>query len=109
MRKIQSMAAAAVGALALAGAASAQEAHDHSAQHAHASAPAAVQAAGIVRGVDAKAGTVTLEHEAIPALNWPAMTMPFKVSDAALLNDLKVGAKVRFHLQGQQIVRIEAL
>ncbi len=37
------------------------------------------QAVGTVQQFDAKAGVVTLVHEAIKSLNWPAMTMGFKV------------------------------
>jgi Cu(I)/Ag(I) efflux system protein CusF len=49
---------------------------------------------------------VTIAHDPIKALNWPAMTMPFKVADKALLAKVKVGAKVRFDLSGQTITAI---
>ncbi|HEV2679175.1 MAG TPA: copper-binding protein, partial [Rhodanobacter sp.] len=39
-----------------------------------------------------------LQHEAIAAIGWPAMTMPFKVASPELLKDAKVGDKVRFTL-----------
>ena len=42
------------------------------------------------------AGTLTIKHDAIPAVNWPAMTMAFKAAPAALLDGLKVGAKIKF-------------
>lgn len=42
------------------------------------------------------AGGVTLSHEPVPALNWPAMTMLFRVEDPALLRGLKVGDRVAF-------------
>ena len=54
----------------------------------------------------AKAGTVTPDHDPIKALNWPAMVMPFKVADKALLGQMKVGAKIRFQLNGQVIVGV---
>ena len=78
---------------------------DHSA---HAAAPAAgtVEGVGVVKKIDAKAGTVTLAHDPIKALNWPAMVMPFKVADKALLGQMKVGAKIRFQLNGQVIVGV---
>jgi Cu(I)/Ag(I) efflux system membrane fusion protein len=64
------------------------------------SAPAAKaaghQAQGTVEEVDAKAGTVSLAHGAIASLKWPAMTMEFKVANAALFTALKPGAKVAF-------------
>lgn len=78
---------------------------DHSA---HAAAPVAgtVEGVGVVKKIDAKAGTVTLAHDPIKALNWPAMVMPFKVADKALLGQMKVGAKIRFQLNGQVIVGV---
>ena len=32
---------------------------------------------GVVKSVDAKAGTVVIQHDPIAALKWPAMTMSF--------------------------------
>jgi Cu(I)/Ag(I) efflux system membrane fusion protein len=52
------------------------------------------QASGTVVGVDLKDGTVSLNHGPIASLNWPAMTMEFKTANAALLQNLKPGAKV---------------
>ncbi len=49
--------------------------------------------------IDAKSGKVTLAHEAITALNWPSMTMGFKVKDAKQLDNLKVGDEVEFTLK----------
>ncbi|HDT3672156.1 TPA: copper-binding protein, partial [Escherichia coli] len=40
-------------------------------------------------------------HEAIPAINWPAMKMGFKVADPSLLNGLTVGDKVDFELKAE--------
>ena len=34
------------------------------------------------------------------------MVMPFKVADKALLGQMKVGAKIRFQLNGQVIVGV---
>ena len=81
---------------------------DHS-EHAGHAAPAAagsVEGTGVVKKIDAKSGSVTIAHDPIKALNWPAMTMPFKVADKALLAKVKVGAKVRFDLNGQTITAI---
>ncbi len=41
-------------------------------------------------------GELTLAHEAIPALHWPAMTMGFKLADPGLSAGLKPGQSVRF-------------
>ncbi len=47
----------------------------------------------------AEGGMITLEHEAVPALKWPAMTMPFKLAEPALAKGLKAGDKVHFSLR----------
>lgn len=47
-----------------------------------------------VKKADAKAGKVTLAHEPVPTLNWPAMRMDFKVKDKALWSKLGDGKKV---------------
>lgn len=52
------------------------------------------QAEATVDDVDAKAGTVMLNHGPVASLKWPAMTMEFKLANAALLRDLQPKAKV---------------
>jgi Cu(I)/Ag(I) efflux system membrane fusion protein len=54
------------------------------------------QAEGMVEELDAKAGTVSISHGPIASLKWPAMTMEFKAANAAILQKLKPGSKVRF-------------
>jgi Cu(I)/Ag(I) efflux system membrane fusion protein len=44
---------------------------------------------------------ITLEHAAVPALKWPAMTMPFKLADAALAQGLRAGQSVSFGFDKQ--------
>ncbi|EGL65138.1 hypothetical protein AGRO_2082 [Agrobacterium sp. ATCC 31749] len=51
---------------------------------------------GTVKSVDEKAKKVTLIHEELKNLEMPAMTMVFQVTDQAVLQKLKVGAKVEF-------------
>jgi len=46
--------------------------------------------------VDKAAGKVTLSHGPLTNLNMPAMTMVFKVSNAAWLDQMKSGDKIRF-------------
>ena len=53
-------------------------------------------ATGVVKKVDPKAGLVTLAHEPVKSLNWPAMTMCFQVKDKMLFDKLGVGKKVEF-------------
>ncbi|WZO96555.1 SCO family protein [Isosphaeraceae bacterium EP7] len=48
---------------------------------------------GIVRAVDPATLGVTIKHEAIDGY-MPSMTMPFRVRDKALLDDVQVGDKV---------------
>ena len=53
------------------------------------------EASGEVRRVDPGAGTVTIKHDAIKALDLPAMTLVYD-ADPALLAKIKAGDKVRF-------------
>ncbi len=51
---------------------------------------------GVVDEVDAAKGIVTISHEPIKSLNWPAMTMDFVVKDKKVLAKLAKGKKVHF-------------
>ena len=51
---------------------------------------------GQVKKVDKTAGKVTLSHGPLTNLNMPAMSMVFKVSNAAWLDQMKAGDKIRF-------------
>ena len=72
--------------------------HDHSGCGAHASESqgAVYKATGSVKSVNKSAGKVTIAHEAIPDLHWPAMTMQFGVADKKLLGELAAGKKIDF-------------
>ena len=61
-----------------------------------ATAPMVHKAMGTVKKVDAKTGVATLAHEPIKSLNWPSMTMGFKVKDKMLMDKLTDGKKVEF-------------
>lgn len=52
---------------------------------------------GTVTAIDVASGKLTLEHDAIPAVEWPAMTMGF-TAKPELLKDIAVGDKVDFDL-----------
>lgn len=54
---------------------------------------------GKITAIDAVAGTVTIDHEAIPEVKWDAMSMAFTTTDPAMLKDLKVGDAVSFELK----------
>lgn len=62
--------------------------------------PAAGQTVHMAKGkvtkVDAASNVVTLAHEPIKSLNWPAMTMGFQVKDKMVLETLTVGKTVDF-------------
>ena len=74
-----------------------------------ASAPSATAAkAFTVRGVieEISPGELTLAHDAVPALKWPAMTMGFKLSSPQLAAGLTARQQVRFTFtkQGEDYV-----
>jgi Cu/Ag efflux protein CusF len=51
---------------------------------------------GEVRKIDREAGKITLRHGELKNLGMPPMSMVFRVKDAAMLDQAKVGDKVRF-------------
>ena len=64
-----------------------------------------------VRTVDKDAKKITLRHEQIKSLDMPAMTMVFQVREPAMLEQVKVGDKVRFSAEkldaGYTVMHIE--
>jgi Cu(I)/Ag(I) efflux system membrane fusion protein len=54
------------------------------------------QAVGTLDGVDAKAGTVTVTHEPVASLKWPAMTMEFVPANPSLVAGVKSGSPIAF-------------
>lgn len=56
--------------------------------------PALYETTGRIERLDATG--VTLSHQPVPALQWPAMTMGFALADPKLAQGLKVGDQVRF-------------
>jgi Cu/Ag efflux protein CusF len=53
---------------------------------------------GTINKINTKAGSVNISHEAIPAIQWPAMTMDIKVADRKILTGVKPGQRVSFGL-----------
>ncbi len=51
---------------------------------------------GEVRKIEKPQGKITLRHGELKALDMPPMTMVFRVSNPALLDNLAVGDKVKF-------------
>lgn len=56
---------------------------------------------GVVKKVDAKAGTVTIDHEPIKSMSWPKMAMTFRVKDKAMLEKVGEGKKVEFEFEAR--------
>lgn len=61
---------------------------------------------GVVKSTDAKKGTVTIAHEPVQSMNWPAMTMTFAANEKKAAGSLKPGQKVEFEFvrQGKDYV-----
>lgn len=57
-----------------------------------------IQGKGIIKAINAATHTVTLQHESIPALNWPEMTMDFSVIEQVDLIHFKAGDRIQFIL-----------
>ena len=53
-------------------------------------------AVGVVRAVDPAQGTVTIAHDPVESLKWPAMTMVFELRDRGAAAPLEPGARVAF-------------
>lgn len=58
-------------------------------------------ALGEVQNVDRSGSAVTVAHEPVAALNWPAMTMQFMVGDVALFDRLQPGGRIAFEFVGE--------
>ncbi len=58
------------------------------------SAPALYQTRGMIEQL--KGDSITLSHDPVPAIGWPAMTMTFKLSSATLAKGMKTGDHVTF-------------
>jgi Cu(I)/Ag(I) efflux system protein CusF len=77
----------------------AADAHDPHAGHGM-TAPSATASTPLVEGqvkkIDKAGGKLTLTHGPLTNLNMPAMTMVFRVKEAAWLNQLQPEQKIRF-------------
>ena len=75
---------------------------DHGAHHGGASAPAAADAPladGTVKKIDKSAGKLTIAHGPLEGLGMPPMTMAFRAAEPGLLEQVKVGDKIRFAVE----------
>jgi Cu(I)/Ag(I) efflux system protein CusF len=100
--------AACLSAFVLAFAPPALAQHDHHtatpAQAANNTKPPIASGQGVVKKIDHEKQRLTLAHGPITTLGWPAMTMPFTVSDPALLQGLKVDDTVEFDLKDEETI-----
>ncbi|MEK6747842.1 MAG: copper-binding protein [Pseudomonadota bacterium] len=60
----------------------------------------AAKAVGVVKEIDNANDKITIAHEAIASIQWPAMTMRFKITKATL-GRTKVGDKIAFEFVTQ--------
>lgn len=73
--------------------------HEHDMQHdmsSHATQPATHAVKGVVKAV--KPGKLQIAHEPVPALEWPQMTMWFRL-DGPMPHGIKAGDRVRFEMK----------
>ena len=87
--------------------------HDTAGSHAGESARTAHRGEGVIRAMDFAHGVVTLAHEPIASLNWPATTMDFRVLEPSLLSAFKPGQHIVFEMAEESagefvLVHIEA-
>jgi Cu(I)/Ag(I) efflux system periplasmic protein CusF len=88
----------AASAIAIRVSADASKGHNHGTADAKDAAPTSDTSMtnAEVRKVDKETKKITLKHEPIKSLDMPGMTMVFQVKDAALLEKLQAGDKVKF-------------
>ena len=72
-----------------------------SASAASGASASAVMTDGVIRKVDKDAKKITIKHGEIKNLEMPGMTMVFQIKNAALLDKVQVGDKVKFHAEKQ--------
>ncbi|MBK7649049.1 MAG: efflux RND transporter periplasmic adaptor subunit [Betaproteobacteria bacterium] len=51
---------------------------------------------GTLNAIDAESGSVTISHQPIASLKWPAMKMDFMLANPSLVSGLKPGAAISF-------------
>jgi Cu(I)/Ag(I) efflux system periplasmic protein CusF len=89
----------------------ADETHHQGNKTIAASTQTAALSDGEIRKVDKDAKKLTIRHGPLANLDMPAMTMVFQVQDAAVLDQVKPGDKVKFEAQkiggAYTVIRIE--
>jgi Cu/Ag efflux protein CusF len=66
---------------------------------------------GTVNAVMAAERKINISHDPIPELEWPEMTMDFRLADAVSLEGIEAGARVTFQLRKGEngVYEIESL
>lgn len=85
--------------------------HGKPAAAASASAPDAAMVNGLVKKIDKAGKRITIAHDKLPN-GMPAMTMAFRVKDAAWLDQVQPGQKIRFatdSADGMLVVQLEVV
>jgi Cu/Ag efflux protein CusF len=93
---------AACASLALTSGVALAQTHEHMSHGADTAAAAAgdmVMSSGEVKKIDKDTGKITIQHGPLANLNMPGMTMAFKVQPASMLDQVKVGDQVSFHVE----------
>jgi Cu(I)/Ag(I) efflux system membrane fusion protein len=66
------------------------------------------KAVGVLNAIDSASGTVTISHEPVASLKWPAMKMDFVLANPSLVAGVKPGAAVEFEFvergQGEWVI-----
>lgn len=96
MRKFLWAGVLSVGLVATAWAEHGAHQHHHQATAGDAAAQAAMTEGEVLK-IDHKTRRITLKHGDLPHLGMGPMTMAFRVQDAAMLERVKAGDKVRFN------------
>jgi Cu(I)/Ag(I) efflux system membrane fusion protein len=55
------------------------------------------QTQGVLEAINPD-GTLSITHDPIPALKWPAMTMDFALANPSLATNIKLGSKISFEI-----------
>jgi Cu(I)/Ag(I) efflux system membrane fusion protein len=58
-----------------------------------------IEGDGVIKALNISKRTLTIQHEAISELNWPAMTMDFSVASTVKLKDFNVKDHIQFTLK----------
>lgn len=73
--------------------------HDQAAPATSSTTNPTIAATGTVKSVDAAQGKLVIDHNPIPALNWPRMVMDFQLADKAMAGQVKAGDQVQFEMK----------